>query len=746
MTPLKIGAIAITLILIIPIILGYGLASSDSEVTTKTSDTGTTSLSNTILNAQSDYYMDYNGSNNNSGMLQRVTSQGNNYYLYTSPDYVQVGNTVSSIPAYTTISQSEILSGSSVLNTSTASMGAGDPNYMVGVAIGNYSELVSDWSRVGIIDISFTPYNYTETIEITSSYATWIYIDGVTNTSYQATQPSDANGISGNYIRCVRDFETNKFVFEVGSTQYTGDWAYIGCFNNGSYTWNQYDFEVISPTSGDDPVDNWTVALSNVGTAKLTYSNGTVRFATVRDTVSHGTSYTIIDDTEYGNPLGVAISYVGSGDLEYYTKSFTQYANPSYGWYNADSTYLTYYNAWYNGFENDRVMLYVHFEGNGYTELYEDFEKVSPILSLKRANGTVTVIDSDLGIQTLGDYEYVYLVFDTSESEVSVYGVSGFPPMGSMPSILDSVTVGYDFDGYIEFLKIVDGFSTIYPVTADDYTTNGNSVVFTRPVANPQYTFGVRDSDGNTVSYTRWSATMGGDLRTITFTPISLSDGLYTFFVSSPQVGSFSATVYVGALTPIATSPIAYRVDNAYIVAGQFSSTVDYTLNLWTLFPGDEVEKVYINSIAVYGDSISIAGHSYPVTDGGITITDIETNTTSTVKLLKSTIAMSLEGSTYTTTINGITITSNSVVPVIYFGGEWSLTATRSTVLEETVIDYRWTPGEFALDKEGFVLCMILVAGALFVVLGMTGARSGAKVGLLAVICGGACMVGLMII
>lgn len=746
MTPLKLGAIAITLLLVVPIIIGYGLASNDSEVVTKTTDTDTTSISNTILNSHSDYYMDYNGTNNNSGMLQRVTAQGNNYYLYTSPDYVQVGDNPSSIPAYTTTSHSDTFSGSSVLNTTTKSVGAGDPHFMIGVVLGSYSAITEDWSLAGFVDTTFTPYNYTETVEVTSSYGTWIFIDGVTNTSYPATNPSDANGISGDYIRVVRDLANNTFIFTVGSTQYTGDWAYIGFFNNGSYTWNQYDYDTVSPTDNDNPVDTWNLTLSNPGIARMTYSDGSVRLATVRDTISHGTSYTMVDDTEYGNPVAVAVSDVGGGVLDYYTKSFTQYAEPAYGWYNATSEYPTHYNAWYNGFENEKVMLYVHFEGNGQTLFYEDFSASNTILTLKRANGTVTVIENDLDIRTLGSYEYVYLVFDTDVGEVTVSGVSGFPPMGSMPSILDSVTVDYDFNGYLEFLKIVDGFSTIYPVTADDYTTNGNSVTFTRTNGSPFYSFLLRDSNGNTVPSSNWSATMSGDYTTVTFTPISLSDGLYTFVLMSPQVGGFTKTIYVGTITPITTSPVAYRVDNASIVAGQYASTVDYTLDLWSLFPDDTVEKVYINSIGVYGDSITIAGRTFAVTDGAITVTDIDTGSASSVKLLKSVITMSLDGSTYTTSINGITIQSSATVPTIYFGGEWSLTANRSTVLTETATQYKWTPGEFALDKEGFVLTMILIAGALFVVLGMTGARSGAKVGLLALICGGACMVGLMII
>ena len=56
-----------------------------------------------------------------------------------------------------------------------------------------------------------------------------------------------------------------------------------------------------------------------------------------------------------------------------------------------------------------------------------------------------------------------------------------------------------------------------------------------------------------------------------------------------------------------------------------------------------------------------------------------------------------------------------------------------------------WHAGEFGLDKRGFAVAGLLACAALFVALGMSGQRSGAKVGLLLLICGGAA-VGFLII
>ena len=58
----------------------------------------------------------------------------------------------------------------------------------------------------------------------------------------------------------------------------------------------------------------------------------------------------------------------------------------------------------------------------------------------------------------------------------------------------------------------------------------------------------------------------------------------------------------------------------------------------------------------------------------------------------------------------------------------------------------KWSPGEFAFDKRDFAAVGLLVAGACMVGLGMMGQRSGVKIGVLMLVCGGAALVYLTMI
>lgn len=744
-----LAAIAITLIIAVPIILGYGLASEETEYT-RTTESGTASLTDTLFNAESDYYIDYTKTSNNSQMLQRVTAQGDNYYVYASPDYVSTGSTYTSVPAYETTTHTTTDSSSDVLHTYSATINSGDPNRTVGSVIGDYDEFTSDWGSNfgGIVSYTHSSSHCTEYIVIDNA-TTYVFIEGLTDTSLNSMYGTTAGGLSASSVSWVWNEDDDNWIFTVGTTQYTANWAVICCVYHGDYTWNQYDFDTISPVYDGESVDNWTFIVENPAYAKLTYSDGTVVYRMVENSVSHTSAFTLIDNEEMGKPSSVGVSFVGSGVTDYFTQDYTEYANIAYGWYNAEAPDLVnpvYYNAWFNQYENASVTLYIHFEGNGCTEFYEDFTTASPVLTVKKANDTVTIIDTDTEVSTLGTYSYVRVFFDALQDEVVVSGVSSMPPVGGTADLLNTVTVDYDFNGYIEFLKIVDQFSAILPVTADYYVENGDSVTIDFNYPRPYNTLRLRDSDGNYVT-SGWSATLAGDYSSANFSPTSLATGLYTFVKISPQASAETFTIYVGSMSSVSTSPISYRVDSANVVAGQYPSTTDYTLNVWSLFPNDTYQSVYINSVGVYGDYLQIAGINYPVENGSITLTDIENGETYSVKVLKSDIVMSFQDGVYTTSVNGHVIRDNqSSAPTIYFGGEWSLTATRSTVTEETAVKTEWVAGEFALDTDGFVLAMCLTAVAAFVVLGMTGARSGAKIALLALICGGACVVGFMMI
>lgn len=56
----------------------------------------------------------------------------------------------------------------------------------------------------------------------------------------------------------------------------------------------------------------------------------------------------------------------------------------------------------------------------------------------------------------------------------------------------------------------------------------------------------------------------------------------------------------------LAVGSSVLRVDSAEVVAGQFPSTKDYTLDLETLYPGKDM-AVRINSVGIYGDSIGLS-------------------------------------------------------------------------------------------------------------------------------------------
>lgn len=196
-----------------------------------------------------------------------------------------------------------------------------------------------------------------------------------------------------------------------------------------------------------------------------------------------------------------------------------------------------------------------------------------------------------------------------------------------------------------------------------------------------------------------------------------------TVHVSHPSWENMHVYVNSGAI---------YRVDSAEISAGSYPSTLDYTLDLNALFPGD-LMAASLNSIGVYGDSLSLGSTAYPVTNGKITVDGKQV-------ALKGALISFIPDETgqLIGSIGGREVGSFATVPPITFGGEWSLTAIAYKVEETPTTNMSWHAGEFGLDKAGFVAAGLIFAGIAFVILGMNGRASGSKVGLLMLICGGA--------
>ena len=184
-----------------------------------------------------------------------------------------------------------------------------------------------------------------------------------------------------------------------------------------------------------------------------------------------------------------------------------------------------------------------------------------------------------------------------------------------------------------------------------------------------------------------------------------------------------------------------FRVDNANIVQGYYPDTLDYTLNLDQLYPGAAVD-VYINSIGLYGDSLSIAGINYAVdqSTGSITVNGAP------ARLLHAHLSAWQTDGGYSVRINGVEITTTQTLPQIYFGGEWSLTATAYKMEPVEDMQLTWHAGEFSLDKDSFAAAVVITAVLMILILGMTGGRSMSKMGLLILVCGGAALVAMIML
>ena len=91
--------------------------------------------------------------------------------------------------------------------------------------------------------------------------------------------------------------------------------------------------------------------------------------------------------------------------------------------------------------------------------------------------------------------------------------------------------------------------------------------------------------------------------------------------------------------------------------------------------------------------------------------------------------------------VNALKVGSSEDPASITFNGEWSLTLTADILRTVENTNTQWAPGEFAFDKTDFAACGLLVAGALLVGLGIYGQRSGIKMGILLLICGGAALI-----
>lgn len=209
---------------------------------------------------------------------------------------------------------------------------------------------------------------------------------------------------------------------------------------------------------------------------------------------------------------------------------------------------------------------------------------------------------------------------------------------------------------------------------------------------------------------------------------------------------NFNDIVGEGYFTSISmggSADLSYRVDHAEIVQGTFATTRDYILDLYALWPGRSFALKIVN-VGVYGNFIGFADVPLYVSDGKISFIDAEGVTVST-KLLDALFTATYEGGLWTYSINGHALRDpTATIYYPYFDGVWSLGLVGYQVEHVTETVQEWIPGEFALKGSDFAVVGLFGAAAVFVCMGLTGRASSSKMLALAIACGSAALIFLL--
>ncbi len=631
-----LGAIALTLIVACPIGLGYVFALEQEEVTVWES-TSKASLTDIMLNSNTEYYINWEGPTNNSQLYYKSWHSGYQDNFITAPDYESVSNTYTSIPIY------EEISGSyPILPFDTISVPVNVSSEYDGVQSPGYGD-------PSLYELPVSDYYY-----IMRGYGT----EALLMMDQDGSAPTHVT--TERFLHIIRDGPGSWTVIAEGNTYESVEAFYVKPITSDTLTaYCSY----YTPIELDGDYSFFSPA--GLPGVKIVHDDGSVEYVVGWDQpydqsnllkTSRGDLY--IDDLVFGSVSELYI--VGPTNIGGFSYNATapvegEYADMSAGW-TVSKPSDPFAPYWYNGQVNASVSMSLHIEEDRelflepVTTLTDD--DTAPWLRITReGDGLVTVTHGFGGEEVsvvLGEYSDIYMTMSGDAYIVS--GLASWPAMGTAPSTLHTVTLEHDM--------LLDDFRFVeIAVPGDHYE----------------------------------------DVR--------------------------------------------LRVDSAQIVAGTFPLTEDYTLDMNTLFPARSY-SIDIHSIGVYGDSLTLAGVSLPVTNGTVTVND------RTIALRGADIScIDRDGDgIYVTSIGTEEVGTTTGPGSIYLEGEWSLTATAYMLEEVTSTQLRWQPGEFGFDETGFVIIGLIACLGAFVGLGMYGRRSGAKVGILMLICGGAAMVLLMMV
>ena len=182
------------------------------------------------------------------------------------------------------------------------------------------------------------------------------------------------------------------------------------------------------------------------------------------------------------------------------------------------------------------------------------------------------------------------------------------------------------------------------------------------------------------------------------------------------------------------------RVDLATARSNEYPIISNQTYDPATLNGDTDGYRTTISKADILGDSITFAGTTYSVNGTNLVI-----GTKKTPINGLTFVSEKQQDGTYLNYIDGFkpAATSSASAEDVTFNGKWSMIVTTAYTDMESKQETQWTPGKFAWNgvDQSFALMGLITCAAVFVGLGMYGARSGAKVGKLMIICGCAAFV-----
>lgn len=609
------AAIALMLIVAVPLLLGFALNYEQTEKTAWQS-TQTVNLTETLLNSSTPYYSTYNGPNNNQDLLlMELRSDDTTYTYLNPPGYNSVSENPSTIPYMNSAAsgllqlspaqgQFRITGGTAYLgtipDTSNAVLMDAHDIYNITLGMDPTFTLYSPGEDPETVATAGTSYIYTMGPGI---YALEIYADGTTTVYENLTGIKVQVNYAGWDILYKDAASINDLIGRKVSWNNPTGYAYL------QVTHSNGEMEAYARHDIDQTL-NFSIDVNSVF-------------------VTSGQQLTVFNDVVSAKYYSNAHGSGGSISYTVLVQSSLSrlWADPAAGWkipigYIAGSEDV---NAWWaNGYSNNSVRMMIELPAGSQTKLTPGEGNA---ITLNNNAGAITVNG-----QLLGNYTYLMVQFNQNSTTVS--GISNWPSMGVMPIAYNSKTIEQP---------------------AND------------------------------------------------FAAIKIEDDM----------------------------KVSYRVDAAEIASGYYPVTKDYIFNPNQKFPNTSY-NIRFNSVAVYGDSITLAGTQYTVTDGRITVND------QIVPLLHSEIRSIYNDQTleYENTINGIALSSTAAPAAISFGGEWSLIAYFYGMEKLTEPAMEWRAGGFGFSEQGTLIVALLVDAAVFVGLGFYGRRSGVKVGWLLALCG----------